>query len=249
MLKRAGVTAVVALATIRAMVRGGPSIAEDHAVVIVGSSALDHEARRSRSSFALGVKRWLDVGVACLALIVGAPIFAAVAAVIWATGGPVLFTQVRVGQGGRSFTLYKFRSMVVGAESLVVELAGRNEVRGPAFKIRDDPRVTRLGWWLRRTSLDELPQLWNVLRGDMSLVGPRPPLPAEVARYECSQRRRLSVVPGITGMWQVNGRDDLLDFDDRVRLDLEYIDSWSLWLDAKIVLRTVPAVLWGRGAS
>jgi lipopolysaccharide/colanic/teichoic acid biosynthesis glycosyltransferase len=137
--------------------------------------------------------------------------------------------------------------MVAGAEQMRAELAPLNEVNGPAFKLRRDPRVTRVGRPLRRLSVDELPQLWNVVRGDMSLVGPRPPVPEEVARYDRQQQRRLSIRPGLTGTWQVSGRSDV-DFDAWVRLDLEYIDNWSPWLDLKILLKTVPAVLLGRGA-
>jgi lipopolysaccharide/colanic/teichoic acid biosynthesis glycosyltransferase len=159
----------------------------------------------------------------------------------------VLFRQTRCGLYGRRFTLYKFRTMVEGAEERLAELQHLNEMDGPVFKSRRDPRVTRLGRLLRKFSLDELPQLWNVLRGDMSLVGPRPPIPDEVARYERWQRRRLSMKPGLTCLWQVSGRNELT-FEEWMRLDLEYIDNWSLWLDLKIALKTIPAVLRGRGA-
>jgi exopolysaccharide biosynthesis polyprenyl glycosylphosphotransferase len=161
--------------------------------------------------------------------------------------GPVLFRQRRVGLHGRAFTLHKFRSMRVGAEAERHLLLARNEMDGPVFKVADDPRVTRVGRLLRRTSLDELPQLWNVLRGEMSLVGPRPPLPDEVRRYERWQRRRLSVKPGLTCTWQVSGRNEV-GFRRWMELDLAYIDGWSLWEDVRIVLRTIPAVLLGRGA-
>jgi lipopolysaccharide/colanic/teichoic acid biosynthesis glycosyltransferase len=159
----------------------------------------------------------------------------------------VLFRQRRVGLAGREFTLFKFRSMRQGAEAQQGLLGARNEMDGPVFKLRDDPRVTRVGRFIRRTSLDELPQLWNVVRGEMSLVGPRPPLPSEVRRYERWQRRRLSVKPGITCTWQVSGRNEI-DFQQWMELDLAYIDRWSLWEDVRIVLRTIPAVLSGRGA-
>jgi lipopolysaccharide/colanic/teichoic acid biosynthesis glycosyltransferase len=140
------------------------------------------------------------------------------------------------------------RTMIEGAEEIQQELLHLNEMDGPVFKLREDPRVTRLGRFLRRFSLDELPQLWNVLRGDMSLVGPRPPIPDEVRRYQRWQRRRLSMKPGLTCLWQISGRNQV-DFERWIRLDLEYIDSWSPWLDVKILLKTVPAVLSGRGAS
>jgi lipopolysaccharide/colanic/teichoic acid biosynthesis glycosyltransferase len=156
-------------------------------------------------------------------------------------GRPVIFRQVRVGRQGRSFRIFKFRTMVRGAESLADGLAAQSETKGPAFKMRDDPRITPCGRRLRRASIDELPQLFNVLRGEMSLVGPRPAPPREVAGYDLWHRRRLSMKPGITGLWQVSSRlDD--DFDERAQLDLEYIDRWSLWLDMKIVLKTVPTV-------
>jgi lipopolysaccharide/colanic/teichoic acid biosynthesis glycosyltransferase len=160
----------------------------------------------------------------------------------------VLFVQNRVGLNGRPFALYKFRTMVPDAEARQAELLAKNEMQGPAFKLRDDPRVTPFGRWLRKTSLDELPQLWNVLRGEMSIVGPRPPIPTEVARYERAWRRRLSVKPGLTCLWQVSGRNENPSFEDWMRQDLSYIDNWSLWLDLKIVFWTVPAVLFMRGA-
>ena len=163
--------------------------------------------------------------------------------------GPVLYRQVRCGLNGRRFTLYKFRTMVEGADAQLDEVAHLNEVSGPAFKARHDPRVTLVGRALRRLSIDELPQLVNVLRGQMSLVGPRPPLPEEVARYERWQLRRLSMKPGLTGLWQVSGRAGLDDFDRWIALDLAYIDQWSLWLDLKILLQTIPAVLSARGAA
>ena len=154
---------------------------------------------------------------------------------------------MRVGKDGRHFSMLKFRSMGVGADSRLAELAGQNEASGPLFKIKADPRVTRVGRVLRRYSLDELPQLFNVLGGDMSLVGPRPPLPAEVAEYEEWQLGRLRAVPGLTGLWQVSGRSEV-PFHDMVRLDLHYIRNWSLALDFEILLRTVPAVISSRGA-
>ena len=163
--------------------------------------------------------------------------------------GPILFRQMRAGLNGQPFIMYKFRTMVTNAEQLKAELAALNEMTGPVFKIAKDPRVTRFGRWLRKSSLDELPQLVNVIRGEMSLVGPRPLPVDEVKRFdELAHRRRLSVKPGLTCLWQISGRNDVTDFRDWVRLDLEYIDNWSLWLDLKILWRTVPIVLAGTGA-
>ena len=164
--------------------------------------------------------------------------------------GPVLFRQLRSGLNGSPFTIYKFRTMVTNAEQLKHELESMNEMRGPVFKVTKDPRVTRLGKILRRYSIDELPQLFNVLRGEMSLVGPRPLPVDEVRRFnDLSHRRRLSVKPGLTCLWQISGRNKIVEFQDWVRLDLEYIDNWSLWLDLKILLRTIPVVFLGTGAK
>ena len=201
-----------------------------------------------RQPVALLVKRSLDLLGTALALVVLSPGFALTALLVKATSpGPVLFRQTRVGLNGRTFTLYKFRSMYRDAEARKPALADRNEMSGPVFKIKYDPRITPVGKWIRRFSIDELPQLWNVLRGDMSLVGPRPPIPEEVRKYERWQRRRLSMKPGITCLWQVSGRNGI-DFEDWMKLDLAYIDTWSLRLDAVILLRTVPVVLTARGA-
>lgn len=163
-------------------------------------------------------------------------------------GGPILFKQIRVGKNGKTFVFYKFRTMNVEAEDQKKALKHLNDMSGPVFKISNDPRVTRIGRFLRRTSMDELPQFYNVLKGDMSLVGPRPPLPSEVEQYDAWQCRRLCIKPGITCLWQVNGRNNI-DFDKWVKLDLEYIDNWSLWLDFKIITKTIPAILKGDGAS
>jgi lipopolysaccharide/colanic/teichoic acid biosynthesis glycosyltransferase len=161
-----------------------------------------------------------------------------------------LFRQQRAGLNGRPFTMFKFRSMVTNAEQLKQELAALNEMSGPVFKVTNDPRITRVGKFLRKWSIDELPQLLNVVRGEMSLVGPRPLPVDEVARFDdLAHRRRLSVPPGLTCLWQVSGRNDVKDFKEWVRLDLEYIDNWSLWLDIKILLRTIPAVFTGAGAK
>jgi exopolysaccharide biosynthesis polyprenyl glycosylphosphotransferase len=197
---------------------------------------------------ALLVKRFLDLVGSAAALIVLSPVFAVVTILVKATSpGPVFFTQTRLGLNGRTFRLCKFRSMYRDAEARRATLASRNEMSGPVFKIKDDPRITPVGKWMRRFSIDELPQFWNVLAGDMSLVGPRPPIPEEVKQYERWQRRRLSMKPGITCLWQVSGRN-AVDFEDWMRLDLAYIDTWSLRLDVQILLRTVPVVLTARGA-
>jgi exopolysaccharide biosynthesis polyprenyl glycosylphosphotransferase len=201
-----------------------------------------------RQPVALLLKRVSDLVGAVVALVVLSPVFALAAILVKATSrGPVLFTQERVGLNGRTFTLYKFRSMYRDAEERRAALASLNERSGPVFKIKDDPRITPVGKWMRRFSIDELPQFWNVLAGDMSLVGPRPPIPDEVKKYERWQRRRLSMKPGITCLWQVSGRNGI-NFDDWMRLDLAYIDTWSLRLDVQILLRTVPVVLTARGA-
>ena len=195
------------------------------------------------------VKAGLERLMVVVLLILVAPLLAAIAiAVRLDSPGPALFRQRRIGRDGQDFTMYKFRTMTTDAETLVADLADRNEVDGQVlFKIRQDPRVTSVGAFLRRYSLDELPQLFNVLVGTMSLVGPRPALPTEVAAYDLDPRRRLAVKPGITGLWQVSGRSDLT-WEESVRLDLHYVDNWSLALDAGILCRTVHAVLGHRGA-
>jgi lipopolysaccharide/colanic/teichoic acid biosynthesis glycosyltransferase len=197
-----------------------------------------------RRVLALAVKRALDLVGAAVGLVLLGPLLAAVAVLILVTDGrPVLFVQERAGLHGKPFRIVKFRTMGVGADDQRAELRERNEVAGGAsFKLRDDPRVTRTGRFLRRTSLDELPQLWNVLLGDMSLVGPRPHPFDDVAGYADWHFRRLSVKPGVTGLWQISARSDP-DFDTWVRLDLEYIDNWSLALDLRILVGTIPALL------
>ena len=196
------------------------------------------------------IKRVIDfVGAACVLLIAGPLIMLPVAIAIRLTSkGPILFRQNRCGLHGKTFSMLKFRSMVVNAEELRSNLLGLNEQSGPVFKIARDPRITRLGRIIRKTSIDELPQLFNILRGDMSLVGPRPPIPSEVQKYATWQRRRLSMKPGLTCLWQVSGRNQI-KFDEWMRLDLAYIDSWSLALDVRILLRTIPVVLLGHGAT
>ena len=198
----------------------------------------------------LAVKRVWDIFVSLSLLLLLSPFFALIAVII-KTGsrGPVFFRQKRCGLNGRKFTLYKFRTMVADAEQRLDKLRGMNEMSGPVFKIKNDPRLTRVGHFLRKFSIDEFPQLWNVLNGQMSLVGPRPPLPEEVAKYDYWQRRRLSMKPGLTCLWQVGGRNKIRDFNEWLRLDLEYIDRWSIGLDVLILLRTIPAVLSGRGAG
>jgi len=197
--------------------------------------------------FNLAIKRAVDVVVASAALIASSPVMLLVAlAVKLDSRGPVFYPQYRVGKRG-PFKIYKVRSMYQDAEQRLTEVRERNEARGPIFKMKDDPRRTRVGRIVRRLSLDEVPQFWNVLAGDMSLVGPRPPIPHEVEQYDEWHKRRLEVTPGLTGLWQVSGRSDL-PFDEMVMLDLYYIENWSLGLDVKIILQTIPAVLSMRGA-
>jgi lipopolysaccharide/colanic/teichoic acid biosynthesis glycosyltransferase len=194
-------------------------------------------------------KRTFDILLSVLALLFLSPLFVLIAiAIRLDSPGPAIFRQWRVGRGGRPFVFYKFRSMAADAESRRAALVARNEQDGPVFKVRDDPRVTRVGRWIRRSSIDELPQLWNVLAGDISLVGPRSPMLHEVHGYERWQRRRLSVTGGITCTWQVSGRSQIA-FRDWMRLDLRYVSDRSLWLDLRLLVQTLPAVISGRGAS
>ena len=194
------------------------------------------------------LKRLFDVVFALLSLVALAiPMLAIVAAVRLTSPGPALFRQTRCGLNGRRFTFYKFRSMVRDAEQRRHEVSHLNQKDGPAFKAPNDPRLTPIGRWLRRYSIDEWPQFWNILKGEMSFVGPRPAIPEEVEQYETWQRRRLRMRPGLTCLWALHGRDGL-DFETWMRYDLEYIDNWSLWLDLKILLRSIPLVLAGRGA-
>lgn len=195
-------------------------------------------------------KRTIDVVGALVGLFLLAPVFALIAiATRLDSPGPVIFRQRRVGLNGREFEMYKFRSMYLDAETRKSELLAFNEVKdGPIFKMKRDPRVTRVGRFIRRTSLDEFPQLVNILRGDMSLVGPRPPLPSEVASYSPEQRQRLTVIPGATGLWQVSGRSDLDSFRAMVALDMAYIRQWSLRQDVSIMFKTVRVILKMEGA-
>jgi lipopolysaccharide/colanic/teichoic acid biosynthesis glycosyltransferase len=203
----------------------------------------------ARAVLAKRLRRGLDIAVAGCALVVLAPLMGLVALLIWATdGGPALYWQTRVGRYGETFRFPKFRSMVVDAEARQPSLSAANvHGAGITFKLRADPRVTWIGRIIRKTSIDELPQLWSVLRGDMALVGPRPALPREVARYTVADRRRLEATPGITCIWQISGRSNL-PFPRQLAMDLEYIERQSLGLDLKLLLKTVPAVLGGRGA-
>jgi exopolysaccharide biosynthesis polyprenyl glycosylphosphotransferase len=220
-----------------------PSFEETGRVPVVRMHMVANDTR-------LVIKRMLDVGIAGLGFVLVSPVMLLIALAIRLDGhGPVIFAQERFGFNKRRFRMYKFRTMITDAEALQATLEDKNEAAGPVFKIKDDPRVTRVGKFLRKTSLDELPQLWNVLRGDMSLVGPRPLPLRDVHRFnESWLMRRFSVRPGVTGLWQVSGRSDLT-FSRWVALDLQYIDRWSLGLDLKILAMTVPAVLKGRGAA
>lgn len=196
------------------------------------------------------IKRLIDIAISVSALIVLSPVFLVISILVkLSSSGPVLFKQERVGLNGRKFMLYKFRTMVKDAEDKLKDVLADNEMNGPVFKLNDDPRLTNIGKFLRKSSLDELPQLWNVMRGEMSIVGPRPPIPSEVAKYDNWQRRRLTMRPGLTCLWQVGGRNKIKDFSEWARLDLEYIDKWSLRMDVNIIIRTIPAVIFGIGAK
>jgi len=200
------------------------------------------------SPWQLFLKRITDIVISALALTILSPLFLIIAALVkFTSAGPAFYQWRVVGFNKRPFKSWKFRTMVENADELKAKLWEKNEMMGPVFKIRDDPRITRVGRVLRRFTLDELPQLYSVLGGDMSLVGPRPPLIGEVNRFESWQRRKLSLKPGLTCLWQVSGRNEIRDFDDWAKLDLEYIDNWSLWLDAKIFFKTVYVVLSGSG--
>jgi lipopolysaccharide/colanic/teichoic acid biosynthesis glycosyltransferase len=195
------------------------------------------------------IKRAADIVIAACALLVLLPFLAVIAALVKLTSrGPIFYEWRVLGRHAQPFIGYKFRTMVVEADALKDQFRAQNEMRGPVFKLRNDPRVTPFGRWLRRYSIDELPQLWSVLKGDMSLVGPRPPSAEEFVQFEPWQWQKLAVTPGITCLWQVGGRSEINDFAEWAALDLEYIRRWNLWLDAQILLRTVPAVLSARGA-
>jgi len=240
--ERVGVRAHLCLDT------GGSSFAQGTSGDFAGVPVITFQTTPP-DGIGLVAKRLLDFLVSVTLLLLLAPVMALIAITVKRTKGPVLFRQTRVGVNGRLFQMYKFRSMVADAETHRTGLEAMNQMSGPVFKIKDDPRLTPIGAFLRKYSLDELPQLWNVVRNEMSLVGPRPPVPDEVSLYQDWQRRRLSVKPGLTGLWQVSGRSEITSFDKWLELDLRYIDNWSLTLDLLILMKTIPAVLSGRGAN
>ena len=204
---------------------------------------------RARPIWFRWIKRIFDIFVSGLLLVLLSPLFLILFVLIKRDGGPAFYSQLRIGRHGKAFRFWKFRSMVVNADALKAALADQNEMEGGViFKMKDDPRITAVGRFIRRTSLDELPQLWNVFNGDMSLVGPRPPLPEEASQYTARERKRLETKQGITCIWQVSGRNEI-SFNDQVNLDLQYIQEASLWNDIKLLLKTIPAVISGRGAS
>ena len=215
----------------------------------VGKYAVVTFARNIFSTRQMVAKRALDVAGSLVGMVILgiAAIFVA-PAIKLESPGPVFFGQTRIGRNGRRFTFYKFRSMYQDAEERKKELVASNEVKGLMFKMENDPRITRVGQFIRKTSIDELPQFWNVLKGDMSLVGTRPPTVDEFEHYESKHKCRLSMTPGMTGLWQISGRSDIKDFDEVVKLDMQYIDNWSILLDIKIILLTVGVVFRGKGS-
>jgi lipopolysaccharide/colanic/teichoic acid biosynthesis glycosyltransferase len=221
---------------------GGSPLAEPLAVALAANQAAEAPVRRPGTAWAV-----LNASTACLILLALSPVLILVAIAVALDGGAVFFRQNRVGLAGREFRMIKFRSMVVDAETRLPGLRAASDGAGPLFKMRNDPRVTRLGGFLRRYSLDELPQLLNVVGGTMSLVGPRPALPSEADAYRRTARKRLAVKPGMTGLWQVSGRSDL-SWKESIALDTRYAETWSPWLDLKIMARTVRVALEGRGA-
>ncbi len=215
----------------------------------VGKYAVASFARNLFSNRELFIKRTMDIVGSLVGMVILAIATIFVAPVIKLTSpGPVFFGQTRVGKNGRKFTFYKFRSMYQDAEERKKELMAQNEVDGLMFKMTEDPRITKVGKFLRKTSIDELPQFWNILKGDMSLVGTRPPTVDEFEQYEAKHKCRLSMTPGLTGLWQISGRSEIKDFEEVVKLDMQYIDNWSIWLDIKILLKTIVAVFTGRGS-
>ena len=214
------------------------------------STQLDFENESTRGfSFYEIIKRLIDIICSFMGLLAFSPLFIIIAIIIKFTSkGPVFFSQKRVGKYGREFDMYKFRSMVVNAEELKEKLAAQNEMSGPMFRMKDDPRVTKVGKFIRKTSLDELPQLWNVLKGDMSLVGPRPSLPKEVAQFEDWMHRRLEVKPGLTCYWQVSGRNNI-DFEDWMKLDIRYVEERNLFVDIKLIFKTIFVLFGDKNAS
>ena len=219
------------------------------AAEVLWADGLPPRAQRLSWRLARAVKRLFDITLSAVALLVLLPVFGFIAICIALDSrGPIFYRWRVLGLCGAPFTGYKFRTMVIDADAMKERLSHLNEMNGPAFKIRNDPRVTRVGRWLRRFSLDELPQLWSVLVGDMSLVGPRPPSAGEFLRFTPEQRLKLAVTPGITCLWQVSGRSNITDFEEWARLDRSYIWQWSLLLDLEVLLRTIPAVFRGSGA-
>lgn len=209
---------------------------------------IENESTRGFSFYEV-IKRVIDVVCSFVGVLVLSPLFVVIAIIIKFTSkGPVFFSQKRVGRDGKEFKMYKFRSMVVNAEELKEKLAAQNEMSGPMFKMKDDPRVTKVGKFIRKTSLDELPQLWNVLKGDMSLVGPRPSLPKEVAQFDEWMYKRLEVKPGLTCYWQVSGRNNI-DFEDWMKLDIKYVDERNLWIDMKLIFKTVGVLFGDKNAA
>lgn len=194
-------------------------------------------------------KRFLDITGAIIGLLICGIVAIFLVPQIRKDGGPAIFSQNRVGRNGRIFRFYKFRSMRVDAEQIKKDLLVHNQMTGLMFKLEDDPRITKIGKFIRKTSIDELPQFYNVLKGDMSLVGTRPPTVDEYEKYNSTQKRRLSFKPGITGLWQISGRNNITDFDEIVKLDVQYINEWSVWSDIKIILLTLKVVLLGTGAK
>lgn len=212
------------------------------------TSVVQHRSPNWDDPFLVGCKRVFDVAVSASLLLMLAPLFVVLAALVKLTSrGTVFYRWQVVGQSGLPFTGYKFRSMYSNADELKAQLESSNEMSGPVFKLTNDPRVTRAGAWMRRYSLDELPQLYSVLKGDMSLVGPRPPLKSEYAHFNEYQKQKLAVKPGISCLWQVNGRNDVKNFDEWVKLDLDYIRTWTPMLDIKILVKTAGEVLVGSG--
>ena len=200
-------------------------------------------------SFYEAIKRLIDIICSFVGILVLSPLFIIIAIIVKFTSkGPIFFSQKRVGRNGKEFDMYKFRSMVVNAEELKEKLAAQNEMSGPMFKMKDDPRVTKVGKFIRKTSIDELPQLWNVLKGNMSLVGPRPSLPKEVAQFEDWMYKRLEVKPGLTCYWQVSGRNNI-DFEDWMKLDIRYVEERNLWIDIKLIFKTVGVLFGDKNAA
>lgn len=229
-----------------------PTLQQNEMEVVFDGETADlkysFEKRRTRVLY-ISAKRTMDFIGAILGLVLLSPLFLLIAIMIKLEDprGSVFYCQIRIGKNEKPFKMYKFRSMVSNAEELLEKLLVQNEVKGAMFKMKEDPRITKVGKFIRKTSIDELPQLWNVIRGEMSLVGPRPPLPREVELYSNYDKLRLKVSPGCTGLWQVSGRSNL-SFDEMIELDLEYIESRGLWLDVKLILRTIKIMIFPNSA-